>query len=140
MNHKHVNQLRFVLGDTEEAVEGAVACIDRADGMCVPGQDASETLIPVGRFAEDMTGDGVETVLVNLFHSKRLHFMTNDATTPVDVTDTLGPVYLKDGFTVSGDGTGRSVAGRAWIIEAGRVGIETADSIGLQGPQGEPGV
>lgn len=139
MNYKIINQAEFVLGNAEVAVKGALACIDRASGECVVGQDAVDTLIPVGRFAEDKTGDGSELVKVDLFEQKKLHFFVNDATTPVDVTDTLGPVYVKDGFTVSGDGTGRSVAGRAWIIESSRVGIETADSIGLQGPQGEPG-
>jgi hypothetical protein len=95
-------------------------------------------LIPVGRFCEDMTGDGTALVEVELFTPKRIHFFANDGTNPVDATDVLGPAYFTDANEVGvpADPSTYSLAGRVWIVETSRVGIETADSIGLQGPPG----
>jgi hypothetical protein len=144
MAFKTIHKIKAVLANSEVAVQGATACIDRgagaSQGQAVAAQEAPD-LIPIGQFAEDMTGDGSDLVEIELFHGKKVHFFLNDDTDAVDATDLLGPAYFVDGGAVGvpGDTSNHSLAGRVWVIESGRIGIETADSIGLQGPQGEQG-
>lgn len=144
MNYKTIHKAKFVLANSAEAVEGMPACIDRTagstQGQCVPAA-IDTNLIPIGRFTEDLTGDGSAEVEVELFNPKRIHFFANDGTAPVDATDILGPAYFTDANEVGvpADPSTYSLAGRVWVVESSRVGVETADAIGLQGPQGEPG-
>jgi hypothetical protein len=144
MHMKTIHRIKAVLQNGEVAVEGATACIDRASGAgqghAVASQVATD-LIPIGRFAEDATGNGTRLVEIELFNPRRIHWFANDTGAPVDASDMLGPAYFTapDEVGVPVDPSGHSLAGRVWVIEATRVGIETADSIGLQGPEGPPG-
>lgn len=137
MNFKVIHNASFILANSEEVEKGDVACIDLASGQAVLAQEAAD-LIPVGRFDEAMTGNGTALVKVALFSPKRIHFFAQDGDDPVAVGDTLGPCYFTGANTVGvpSDTSGVSMAGRVWIVEATRVGVETADSIGLQGAAG----
>lgn len=145
MSFKTIHKIKVVLANSEVAVQGATACIDRgagaSQGQAVTAQVATD-LIPIGRFAEDMTGNGTDLIEIELFTPKKVHFFLNDGSAAVDATDILGPCYFTDANEVGvpADPSTYSLAGRVWIVETGRIGIETADAIGLQGPQGEPGV
>lgn len=121
-----VKRLRVTVASAEEAVRGNVAYANPADGTVVADPAGVTTLIPLGYFTEDMTGDGTLTTLVDLFSELSLHGFDNDAgPNDVQAGDIFSDVYAVDGTTVStSDGTGsRSVAGRALILDAedGRV-------------------
>jgi hypothetical protein len=104
--------------------KGKLACIDTATGLLVNGA-ASPTLVPIGYWDEDATGDGTTPVRVRLFQGVWIHWFDNDGTTPVVATDLLRACFIKDATTVSGDGAGRTVAGRVWAISsADGVGVE----------------
>ncbi|MBN8609655.1 MAG: hypothetical protein J0L92_03675 [Deltaproteobacteria bacterium] len=145
MGHKIISKLRVVLANSAVAIQGAPACIDRTagstQGQAVPSA-VDTNLLPVGRFTESLTGDGTKTVEIELFNPKRIHFFTNAGSNTVDATDIGGPCYWSAAGVVAvpADVSGSSMAGRVWIVEGAsgaRVGIETADAIGLQGPPGE---
>lgn len=141
MHMKTIHKIRVVLQNGEVAVEGAAACIDRAagggQGQAVASQVATN-LIPVGRFTEDVTGNGTRTVEIELFNPKRIAWFANDTGAAVDAADLLGPCYFTaaDEVGVPADPSTYSLAGRVWVVEPTRIGIETADAIGLQGPPG----
>jgi hypothetical protein len=87
-----------------------------------------------------MTGDGVKKARVRLFKEVEIHMFDNDsAPNAVALSDFLSPCWLKDSKSVSTLATSRSLAGRVWDVTTEGVLIEPAVSIGLQGPQGEPG-
>jgi hypothetical protein len=130
--------LKVILATGETAVKGNRAAIDTTDGLCYDCDTASTTLIPIGRFAENLaTGDGSTTVLVNVFQEFWTSAWDND-TNPNDVTvaNLLGSVYIKDGTTVStSDGGGtRSVAGRVIAISETKVYLQEGPAV--TGPSG----
>lgn len=101
------------------AEQGNIACIDTADGALV-GVSTATTLIPIGVFDEGMnfTGNGTTKARVKLFKEIRAARFLNDTGTAVTAAQRLQLCYLKDGATVSGDSTGRSVAGRVWDVSS----------------------
>ncbi|HSC88277.1 MAG TPA: hypothetical protein VLC09_13435 [Polyangiaceae bacterium] len=128
-----------VLQNTEVAEKGHCACVDLTTGEIVAGQSA-EDLIPLGTFDQNLTGNGTKKVRVRLFKEVILHRFDNDGSpNALAESDFLKPCYLKDTKTVSALATNRSVAGRVWAVTSAGVLIEPAISIGVQGPQGEPG-
>lgn len=99
------------------SVKGEIACIDTASALReVTVVATAATLKPIGYFEEDVVGNGTLTVRVRLFKEYKMHWFDNDVTTPVVAADFGASVYLKDGRTVSGDATGRSVAGLMWKL------------------------
>ncbi len=95
---------------------GEMAVIDTATGLVTKGA-VSLTQRPVGYFEEDVVGDGTTNVRVRLFKELHLHWWDNDTGgTPVVAADLNSLAYILDERTVSGDSTGRSVAGRVWAI------------------------
>lgn len=130
-NYKTIHKMKVALANSALAVDGAPACIDRTagatQGQAVPAA-IDTNLIPVGRFCESMTGNGTNLVEIELFNPKRVHFFANDGTAPVDVTDILGPCYFTDSSEVGvpTDPSTYSLAGRVWVVESSRIGVETA--------------
>lgn len=122
--------LERALKSAAVAEKGKIACIDTADGALVP-VSAAGTLVPIGYFSQSMTGDGTTTCRVELFRELRLHRFLNDATTAVTDAQLMQLCYAKDGQTVSGDGTSRSVAGRVWAANASTVLVEMGVSSDL---------
>lgn len=106
------------------AEKGKLACLQTATGLLAIGA-ASTTLRPIGYFDENATGDGVAKVRVRLFDEIRIHWWVNDGVVPVVAADVGKQCFIKDTVTVSGDGTGRSAAGRVWAVNAANgVGVE----------------
>jgi hypothetical protein len=97
------------------AVAGEIACIDTADGALVP-VSAAATLVPIGYFLSSATGDGTAIMRVKLFNDVHLERFLNDTGTAVTAAQNQQLCYLKDGRTVSGDSTSRSVAGKVWHV------------------------
>lgn len=97
------------------AVKGEIACIDTADGALVPVSTAA-TLVPIGYFLDSFTGDGTVKARVQLFREVLLDRFSNDTGTAVTAAQCQQLCYLKDGKTVSGDSTSRSVAGKVWHV------------------------
>jgi hypothetical protein len=99
------------------AVEkGEMACVDTATGLLTKG-GTSLTLRPIGYFEESGTGDDETLFRVRLFQGFWGHWWDNDAGTAVVATDFGSPCWIKDDRTVSGSGTGRSVAGIVWGVD-----------------------
>lgn len=129
--HRTVKRLRVTLANTEVAVRGYCAYANEANGLVYADPDGVTTLIPIGYFTEDVTGDGTATTVVDLFEEKRLDAWENDeAPNNVEASDLFSEVYAKDGKTVStddadgGSGGTRSIAGRVFLIEDGRVYVQ----------------
>lgn len=110
-----LKRVALVLTNLLVAEKGKLACIDTATGLVVLGTTAT-TLIPIGYFDEDKTGDGTVTVKIRLFQPVWVHWFENDGATAVVAADLLGPCYILDDETVTGDATGASVAGRVWAL------------------------
>lgn len=107
----------LALKNAAVAVEGEIACIDTADGALVPVSTAT-TLVPIGYFLSSATGDGSTIMRVQLFKDVLLQRFDNDTGTAVTAAQRQQLCYLKDGRTVSGDSTGRSVAGKVWYVSS----------------------
>ena len=105
-----ISDFQFVLKNAEVAFKGNMACIDTSIGEVVPGA-TSTTLVPIGVFTENLTGDGTALVNVSLFNNLWAYWFTNDTGTPVVAGDIGSSCYIKDATTVTGDNTGTSVAG-----------------------------
>lgn len=122
-----------VLTNAVSVERGEMACLDTTTGLVTKGAP-SLTLRPIGYFDGDLVGDGVLTVRVRLFEEIRLHWWDNDtAGTPVVAADIGSLCFILDDRTVSGDSTGRSVAGRVWAVNTinGVLVAMVDDDIGL---------
>jgi len=116
----------FVLTTAISVEKGKLACIDTATGLVVNGA-TSLTLIPIGYFDETIANAAAgQEVTIKLFVGVWVHWLDNDAGgTPVVAADLLGPCYILDETTVTGDATGASVAGRVWALDTVEgVGVE----------------
>ncbi len=123
----------LVLATAEEAIEGYIACFDLATGFVVVGKTALG-LLPIGTFKQHLIGDGVQKVQVQLFEEIHANWFNNDTGTPVATTDIGKPCYLKDGQTVSMDGTGCSTAGRVLAVSASGGQVLIHAGIAMSGP------
>lgn len=123
------------LTTAEVGEKGEMVCLDESNGLLRMGQ-VSLTLRPIGTLDNGdgtTTGDGTTKVRVKLFDQIRIHWFENDVATPVVAADIGGLAYILDAFTVSGDSTGRSVAGRVWSVNTslGVLMSMVDDDIGL---------
>lgn len=117
-------------------VGGEIACLDTATGkLNVVG--TSTTLIPMGYFESDVTGDGTTPVEIVLFSKLDVHMFNNDsAPNALTVADRGSECYLKDGRTVSALSTGRSVAGIVLNIDS-VLGVEVLFGLPVKGATGD---
>lgn len=105
------SEYSWTLTNGAAAVKGQKAVIDTATGLLTV-VSALTTLLPVGRFAETLTGDGTKKCRVTLPMGVTCEIW-NDDTNPNDVgASNIGSTcYMKDGTTVSTSSAGRSAAG-----------------------------
>ena len=132
-----IKRLRVTLANGEVAVRGQRAHGNTADGLVYATPAAITTLIPIGYFTEDVTGDGVATTLVDLFDEVLTDGWNNDSgPNDVQAGDIFKEVFLKDETTVStSDAAGtRSKAGRVMFLEDGRVYLQ--QGLAVAGPTG----
>ena len=110
---------QFVLADGVVAEKGKLACIDTTDGSVTKGA-TSATLIPLGLFAESLTGDGELLVNVELFEEIVARWWVNDTVAPV-TADLLGQIcFIKDDQTVTADDTGASPLGMILAVDTAK--------------------
>jgi hypothetical protein len=135
-HRKTIKRLRVTLASGEVAVRGQRAHANTANGTVYADHGTITTLIPIGYFTEDVTGDGTITTLVDLFEEISLDGWDNDdAPNNVEAADRFTEVYLKDETTVSTLSTNRSAAGRVFEIgEDGRVYLQ--QGLAVAGPTG----
>lgn len=110
-----LERVAIALTNAVVAEKGKLAAIDTGTGLLTKG-GVSTTLVPIGYFDESATGDGAALVAVRLFQGVWVHWFDNDSGVPVVAADLLSDVFILDDTTVSGLGTGRSVAGRVWAL------------------------
>lgn len=130
-----IKRLRVTPASGQVCVRGQRAHANTADGLVYATPSTITTLIPIGYFTEDLTGDGTETTLVTLFEEVTLDGWDNDdAPNDVQASDVFTEVYLKDETTVSTLSTNRSKAGRVFLIEDGKVYLQ--QGLAVAGPTG----
>ena len=81
-HHSRIEYAKARDTSTAAAVKGEEACIDTSTGLLTVG-GTSTTLLPVGRFAETLTGDGVKKCRVTLPNSFVCEVWNNDAVVAV---------------------------------------------------------
>jgi hypothetical protein len=137
VRYKTFRTLRVILATGQVAVQGNLAVVKLSDGLAYAVSAVATDQMPIGRFAEALTGDGTATVLIDLFEETLAHAWTNDsAPNNVTIANLWGSVYIKDGTTVStssGSST-RSVAGRVIAIENGLIYVQAG--LAVTGPSG----
>lgn len=132
--------LSITLTNLAVAVKGELACLDTTTGEVTVG-GTSTTLLPIGKFYENKTGDGSATVKVRLFREINLFWWDNDAApNNVVASDVGNEVYIVDGRTVSTSSAGstRSKAGRVWAVSDTR-GVLIEAGAAVTGPTGASG-
>ena len=112
---------QFTLAANNAAFKGGAACLSlsggSAPGKVIPGATAT-TLLFIGTFAENKaTSTSDQLVDVDLGEEIEVRWYANGATS-LAVTDVGGVCYLVDDQTVSKSGTGKSLAGRVWAVDA----------------------
>lgn len=111
LTEAHWGYYAFVLASGEVAEKGKLAVIDTANGGIIIVAKAAASLIPIGIFLENLTGDGAKKVQIKLHREIQATWWDNDGTNPVAITDRGKLCYIKDATTVSILGTSRSTAG-----------------------------
>lgn len=124
----------FVLTSAAVAYKGEMAFLNLGTGIVDVGQ-TSTALLPIGVFAESLTGDGTTEVNVRLSQELKANWWDNDSGTAVASTDVGNNCYAVDGHTVSMDSTGRSIAGRVLKVDATK-GVLVVNGLYVTGPTG----
>jgi len=135
--YKTFKTIQVILATSEVAVKGNLAAIDTSDGLAYSCATESTTLMPIGRFAEALTGDGSATVLIDLFDEVSAHAFVNDtAPNNVSIANLWSEVYIKNQTTVStsSNSNARSKAGRVIAIENSLIYIQAGFAV--TGPSG----
>lgn len=127
--HKEtINNLNRVLTTAHVAVKGERAMLNPATGnFVVASEDPS--LIHVGHFADNLTGDGTKTITVNLPKECVVHAWVNDENDPFADADFWATAFVVDGRTVSkeSDGGTRPIAGRFFGMRGSFALVEALD-------------
>ena len=114
----HWGYYDFVLKSGVLAERGNIAVIDSADGAITKAGPGTG-LIPLGLFAATLTGDGIATVQVKLWHELVGYWFDNDTVAPVVIAKRGQAAYLKDEHTVTLTATG-SIAGMILDVYAAK--------------------
>lgn len=107
----------FTLTDGEVAVRGEAAVIDTASGKVIVATNDTG-LVPIGRFAEDLTASGDSPVKIELFREIRIHWWDNSGVNAVTAAHIGSTVYFEDATTVGSLSTDLSAAGKCFGVDA----------------------
>lgn len=95
-------RMSFVLEDEVVAVSGAHAAIDISTGTVKPLAGGDVNLVAIGRFTEDLTGDGTARVGVEFYAPRHLARFSASATGTPTAADVGKFAYAaNDGVTVT---------------------------------------
>lgn len=109
---------QFPLAVGNKGWKNGMAVIDLSTGKCEPGHIESD-LFYLGKFDETIDATLAETLInVNLGIEIEIEWWANDSVSPVVASSLCSLAYILDDQTVSSDGSGRSVAGRIWGVDA----------------------
>ena len=132
-----IKRLKVTPASGEACVKGQFAYGNAANGQAYADPDTITTLVLLGYWTEDLTGDGSTTTVVELIEEIKVDGFANDSNpNDVQASDIFSSVYGSDETTVStSDGGGtRSVAGRAILIEDSVVYVQSG--LANTGPTG----
>jgi hypothetical protein len=129
-----LSEWSFVLVSADVAVQGHRACLDTSLGQVRMGT-ASTTLIPIGTFAEGLTGDGTKKIRVTLDAEIQAERWDNDTGTAVATTDIGSECYLLDSHTVTMASSGHSKGGRVLDVDTD-LGVLVQAGSAVTGPTG----
>jgi hypothetical protein len=120
----------FPLAVGNKAWNNGMCGIDLSTGKVEPAHVESDLFI-IGRFAEDMDATlGEKQVNVNLGMELEVEWWANDTGAPVTAAMVGSLCYAHDDQTVSSDGSGKSIAGRVWLVDAVKgVAVQKLDSL-----------
>lgn len=123
---ERISALTLRLTNGEVAYQGGVAAL--VAGKVVVG--AAGAMTPIGFFAANADASGGETnCVVNLPSEIEVEWLVNDTVSPVLAAHVGGLCFVKDDNTVTADGSGNSVAGRVWKVDATKgVAVELLQS------------
>lgn len=93
------------------------ACIDLTTGLLHPA-GARADLLFIGFFKRDVEGNGTRKAGVWFLNEKHMMWVPNDTANPVTASDIGSNCFFAGADLVSSDGTGRSVAGQVWAVNA----------------------
>ena len=108
---------QFTLTTGVLAEKGKIAVVNTATGLVTKGGLAT-TYLPLGVFAETLTGDGVKKVQVELWEEIVGRWWVNDTVAPITAAMLGKAAYIKDDQTVSATSTGASVLGAVLAVDA----------------------
>jgi hypothetical protein len=100
-------------------VQGTMAVYDTSDNLIKPAASGSTTLVPIGRFENDVdntAGSAPVNCLVRLDRPVLITYWANDTVNPV--TELFSKAYMLDNQTVTESASGNSLAGEVWRIDA----------------------
>lgn len=109
----------FILAAGERVFRGSAIVGDPATGRVRRPAAATAGLLHLGYSDEDVDATaGEKEVSVDLGMEIEVRWLANDGT--ITAADVFGLCYLLDDQTVTGTGTGNSLSGRIWAVEAAR--------------------
>jgi hypothetical protein len=130
-------RIRRALATSEISVKGKVAYGKVGDGLLYGDPSALTSLLPIGYFTENVTGDGTLTTVVELFREVKANWLANDSNpNEVDQGDVFSECYAKDGATVTMLSTSHSKAGRVWDVSADGTKVLVEAGPAVTGPSG----
>ena len=114
---------RFTLAANNAAYKGGIACLSLSGGAA-PGKvvigGTATTLFFIGTFAENKaTSVSDQLVDVDLGDEIEIRWYVNGSAS-IAATDVGGVCYIVDDTTVAKSGTGKSLAGRIWAVDASK--------------------
>lgn len=110
----------FILANAEVAEKGKLAVIDTANSGVIVNAKTATGLIPLGIWAESLTGDGVKRIQVKLHREIQMTWWDNDTVAPLALADRGTLAYLKDATTVTKTSAGHSIAGMVMDVSTAK--------------------
>jgi hypothetical protein len=112
----------FPLSSNATAFRGGMCAADTSSGVVRPATNNNANLINIGQFLQDVTTTTSTATQVNVALAREIWVAWYDnatGTNAVVATNLFANCYMLDDHTVTmATGTGSSVAGRVWDIDA----------------------
>lgn len=125
------NYHEFTLASGYVAYQGGTAVLSLGTGKVRPGV-AGLGLLVIGTFATDKDASTADQIVTVNFDREKtaLRWYANSGTSAVAATDLGALCYVEDDQTVAINGSGKTVAGRVWAVDATKgVLVERGDFV-----------
>jgi len=111
------------------AYEGGMACLDTANpGAVYPGYVVSTTLIPIGKFTQQLLNTSGANVNVSVELNVEIWCRNWDSVTgagAVTISNQLQEVYIASDHEVTTTSSGNSKAGRVWDVNGDGIWVQS---------------